>query len=220
MSSDALSPTRRAAGRLFPPAPVARAARSQGFTAIEVLIAMTLMIVGAAAVMSMQKASIQGNLDARKTDLANSIARIWVERLQRDAMQWTPTTVSAQNPGGTNLTLAKLLTHAGGGWFLPSDYMGSSPETSSFAFDILGRDLASADIAASAIFCVNVRETWLVQNQLLRADVRVLWPRAINSAPAQFCSVALPDQPEAVVGAPIYHAIYTTTAVGMNPGAP
>ena len=50
-------------------------------------MAMTVMAIGGAAVMTMQKTSVTGNLDARKADVANSIARTWVERLQRDSMR-------------------------------------------------------------------------------------------------------------------------------------
>src|SRR5271165_2005192 len=80
----------------------------RGYTAVEVLMAMTVMTIGAAAVMSMQKASVQGNLDARETDVANSIARMWVERLQRDAMQWTQP--NNQNPTLNNFSQAVLLS--------------------------------------------------------------------------------------------------------------
>lgn len=46
----------------------------RGYTAIEVMLAITVLMIGSAGVMSMQKASIQGNFDARRLDLANSIA--------------------------------------------------------------------------------------------------------------------------------------------------
>src|SRR5271154_1609339 len=109
--------SRRSCGRTAP----------RGYTAVEVLMAMTVMTIGAAAVMSMQKTSIQGNLDARKTDMANSIARMWVERLERDAMQWT--LPSAQNPTGNNFAGALLLASPTyGAWGLPSYEMGGNAD--------------------------------------------------------------------------------------------
>ena len=62
---------------------------ARGYTAIEVLMAMTVMAIGGAAVITMQKTSVTANLDARRADVANSIARTWVERLRRDGMAWT-----------------------------------------------------------------------------------------------------------------------------------
>jgi Tfp pilus assembly protein PilV len=211
-----------------------------GYTAVEVLMAMTVMAIGTAAVISMVRTSVQGNLDARKTDLANSIARTWVERLQRDAMQWTcPSPACATS----NLDRAKLIAgktgsasspaNVTGKWFLPTDLMQSSgstnPETMSPGFDILGRDLPASLLLPDttngtgwpgATFCVNVRLTWLVANQLLRADVRVLWPRGVYDGPPStgFCTtnVASADDPETAITSnqhPFFHTIYTTTSI-------
>jgi prepilin-type N-terminal cleavage/methylation domain-containing protein len=204
--------------RLPPP----RKPSSRGYTAVEVLMAMTIMTIGAAAVMSMQKASIQGNLDARKTDAANAIARTWVERLQRDAMQWT--LPNAQTPTGNNFANALLLSSPTyGQWSLPSYEMGKSPdgvENMSYAFDILGRDLPTADVSTETIFCVSYRLQWLVPQALpiepglIRADVRVLWTRGISDDPAPgWCTtanmgVANPD-PTFLQ----YRSIYLTTDI-------
>jgi prepilin-type N-terminal cleavage/methylation domain-containing protein len=214
-------------------------ARARGYTAVEVLMAMTVMVIGAAAVISMQKATVQGDLDARKTDVANGIARTWIERLQRDAMQWTcPSTAC---PAINNITNARLLgTHVTGQWFLPIDYMGATPEAMSPGFDILGRDLPSSALApsttngwAGAQFCVNVRLSWLVPQSLsnseaglIRADVRVLWPRGIVAGtPANgFCdatTAALAD-PETLVPSsqrPFFRSIYMTTSLTETPAA-
>jgi type II secretory pathway pseudopilin PulG len=202
-----------------------RRARILGFSAIEVLMAITVMAVGASAIMSMQKASVLGNFDARETDIANSIARTWVERLQRDSLQWT--LPSSADPTGNNFANAKLLaTHVTGSWFLPTDYTGATPEMMSPGFDILGRDVAPANLA-TAKFCANVRLTWLVTQALpaepglIRADVRVIWPRGLYSSPAGgFCvsSVATTLNPDPIVlgQQPVYHAIYLTTTLREN----
>jgi prepilin-type N-terminal cleavage/methylation domain-containing protein len=187
--------------------------RPRGYTAVEVLMAMTVMAIGASAVMSMQKASVQGNLDARKVDVANSIARTWVERLQRDSMQWTaPGPTTGPN---SNLATAAVISNGitgVGNWVFPDQYIAATPPFSP-AFDILGRDLAVADLG-NAVFCANVRLTWLTTNELARADVRVLWPRGItNSAPSGWCKSALGNRPDPLV----YHSIYVTTALRGNP---
>jgi hypothetical protein len=190
-------------------------------------MAMTIMAIGASAVMSMQKASVQGNFDARETDIANSIARTWVERLRRDAMQWTGI---GPNVPTDNLAGA-LVVQAGvnnpGKWFLPSQYVGLTQPVSP-GFDILGRDLPLASLLPTngvpgALFCVHVRIQPLDPagaQALLRADVRVLWARGITStfvpsAPTAVCdpSVATADTPNPLA----YHAIYVTTAIKGNP---
>jgi prepilin-type N-terminal cleavage/methylation domain-containing protein len=214
------------------PCPLARRPRSfagraaRGYTAVEVLIAMTVMTVGAAAVMTMQKASIQGNLDARRVDIATAIARTWEERLQTDAMAWTQPNAgvpNVNNLGSSNGAIIQRGLSSPGIWVYPSDYIagvngGNTPW--SYGFDILGRDLALTDVG-SATFCVAVQFNVLVPGTvapaLLRADVRVLWLRGLgaNSPTPTPCggSDALSANPSSAV----YQAVYVTTAVKENP---
>jgi prepilin-type N-terminal cleavage/methylation domain-containing protein len=209
---------------------------SRGYTAIEVLMAMTVIAIGGAAVITMQKTSVTGNLDARKADVANAIARTWVERLQRDAMAWT--LPGPENTAGNNIGNALIVGNivaANGKWFLPAQEMGLTvPETASPAFDILGRDLPGPPPFANADFCVNVRLTWLTKTgvppggDLIRADVRVLWPIGIINSFPTFCNAAIAglDDPNAAPGAttdpnadpnaPIFHTLYVTTSIKEN----
>jgi hypothetical protein len=197
------------------------------------MMALTVMTIGAAAVMSLQKTSVTGNFEARETDLATSIARTWVDRLHRDAMNWTMP--NNTYPSVSNFTNAKLLSQPTyGQWGLPSFEMNgpsTPPETMSYAFDILGRDIPSSLAAASSanpvVFCVNYRLQWLVppnltppaggppvEPGLIRVDVRVLWPRNIYGRPTgDWCtSVSTLVNPEQGTQ-PTYHAIYVTTTI-------
>ena len=62
----------------------------RGYTVVEVMSAMTLIAIGAAGVIGMQRVTIQGGMDARNFDVATNIAREWQSRLQRDAaLNWT-----------------------------------------------------------------------------------------------------------------------------------
>jgi prepilin-type N-terminal cleavage/methylation domain-containing protein len=214
-----------------PASTMSRAAR--GYTAIEVLMAMTVMAIGGAAVITMQKTSVTGNLDARRADVANAIARTWVERLQRDGMAWTlPSGESTQSNLGNALIVGNIVK-APGQWFLPDQEIGQTvPETMSPAFDILGRDLPQA-LEGSADFCVHVRLSWLTQTalppggDLIRADVRVIWPIGIiNSFPGFCTATANAADPNTVAGAnvgpnadpaaPIFHTLYVTTSIREN----
>jgi prepilin-type N-terminal cleavage/methylation domain-containing protein len=214
---------------------VRRGSRAAGYTAVEVLMAMTVMAIGAAAVISMQRATIQGDMDARQTDIANSIARTWVERLQEDAMQWT--LPSSANPAGNNCANAQIAcanaAASPGAWFLPNQYNNAATGTNvswSPGFDILGRDVASGTPLTNAFFCVNVRLVWLVapslpvEPGLIRADVRVLWPRGLYGSPIGLgtspCTVGVASaaDPNAYTAGqqPLYHAIYLTTTIKEN----
>jgi prepilin-type N-terminal cleavage/methylation domain-containing protein len=200
----------------------------RGYTAIEVLIAMTVMAIGAGAVMTMQKASIQGNLEARKLDVATAIARMWQERLQADAMIWTePNTYNSANNVANAALINDGLTQ-GGQWFVPGDHIARTPgPPESYAFDILGRDLPVAQLS-SAVFCVAVSITPLVAPpgnapQLLRADVRVMWLRGLGDNPTQasFCPAqgtvgTASDVTTPIPNPNVYHSLYATTALREN----
>jgi len=207
---------------------------ARGYTMVEVMMGMSLLAIGAAAVISMQRASMQSNLDARKLDMANSIAREWIERLRRDATQWTLPNESNLNTNYANAQLlATYLPWGTAGstpsvttaWSYPSVYLASAtvPDGVSPGFDILGRDLSAANIQGStsspskAVFCTNIRLNWLVVNSLLRAEVRVFWPRMLTAGvnTPDWCNQA---NASAVTGdTSHYHFIYAATAIRENP---
>jgi hypothetical protein len=191
---------------------------------VEVLMGITLFAIGAGAVMAMQRATIQGNADARKFDVANAVAREWLERLRRDAALWT--TPTSTNPN-SNYANAKLLStylpynSAGtnSDWKYPDALLSAGPpipDGVSPAFDILGRDLAATDIPTNTVFCVNIRLNWLVQNMLARAEVRVFWPRLLLDAPpAGWCGAS--NTAAVTTQTQSYHFIYAATAIRQNP---
>jgi prepilin-type N-terminal cleavage/methylation domain-containing protein len=190
------------------------AARRRGYTVVEVLLAMTVLAIGASGVMSMQKASMQGNLDARKTDIAANIARMWMDRIEKDAMSWT-------NSG--DFGNAPLLGHVNGTWFVPTDYLPAASGYASISpgFDILGRDVPTAAGLPNSVFCVHVREDWLAQNasdpadSLIRVELRVVWPRGIvNAAAPQVCTAGA--TPATSLDPTLYSTLYAVTAVRAN----
>lgn len=215
-------------------APRSERRRSRGYTAVEVMVGITLISIGAAAVISMQRGAIQANLDARKMDVANSIAREWLERLRRDAMLWT--LPSPVNPTGNNYANSKLLSTylqygsntVNTAWSYPDAYLATAsiPDGVSPAFDILGRDLMPGDVAgtgtrpSAAVFCVNIRLNWLVVNQLARAEVRVFWRRELyldttNQHTVDWCNAANAANVTGDVNH--YHFVYAATAIRQNP---
>jgi prepilin-type N-terminal cleavage/methylation domain-containing protein len=196
---------------------------SRGYTAIEVMLAMTVLLIGSAGVMSMQKASIQGNLDARKLDIANSIAHDWLERLTTDAMEWT---LPAMNVNGANNFVNTTWLQTGwnnqGVFFLPTlPSSQAAAEGMSPAFDILGRDLASAN----PVFCVHVNIVQIAQDaqanpNLLRATVLVFWPKQLvqsGAVPSNFCGSYFDVASAEAANPGTWHMVYASTAIRKNP---
>lgn len=193
----------------------------RGYTAVEVMMSMTLMLIGAVGVMAMQRAAVQGNTDAREMDVASSIARAWMERAERDSALWTPSTVAASPPA--NLQYASIIsegvaTNAAGTWFVPKARLvpsGGQNDVESAGFDILGQDMDSLT-AAGLRYCVNLRVTPLTTDQtLMRVEARVFWPRNLTIAPdPNYCNTAPPAALDTDVTK--YHFVYAATAVRQN----
>ncbi len=188
---------------------------------------MTVLTIGAAGVMTMQKTSIQANLDARKTDIATNIARMWMERIQRDAMGWTMPSPSMAAGGvalPSNYSNAPLLGNPNNTWFLPTEYLPASSSYASISpgFDILGRDIPTVAGLKNAIFCVHLRENWLAQNSatptdnLMRVELRVVWPRGVSQSDygGSLCDTTSAStlNPDPVA----YSTLYMVTAVRAN----
>jgi prepilin-type N-terminal cleavage/methylation domain-containing protein len=193
----------------------------RGYTAVEVMSALMLFAIGATGVIAMQKVTVQGGEDARRFDMATSIANEWVARLQRDSMSWTKP--SAGDPTVINLTTdTKWIKDVAtcGSW-CPSVVPASGSEKgSSQAFDLFGRDMPSG---TGHIYCVQYRMNWLVPpgtapqfNPLavMRAEVRVVWSRLENK-PIDDCA-SLPINLDAAGTIGKYHFVYTSTAIREN----
>jgi type II secretory pathway pseudopilin PulG len=203
---------------------LSRSPHLRAYTAVEVMLSIIVLGVGAAGVMSMQKASIQGNADAHMMDMGNAIAREWIERLRRDAMTWTMPDANHGQNWSTNTFLISQIgsTAHAGTWIWPAvptagPNSGIADPGYASTFDVLGRDLPVAGPSQpAAAFCANIRGDWLVQDQLIRAEVRVYWLRQLYAAPsAAFCSGN--ENPGAVASNQVYHFIYAATALARNP---
>lgn len=150
-----------------------RSRQERGYTAVEVLISIGVFGIGAAGVMAMQRASIQGNYDARSLDMASSISREWQERLNRDATMWS----RPSNPPPTTTQWIHAAS-AAPNWTTPPIPV-TAPEGLSPAFNMLGQELARAeatDPARGVTFCVQVSLQSL-STTVVRASTRVMWLR-------------------------------------------
>jgi Tfp pilus assembly protein PilV len=189
--------------------------RARGYTAVEVLLALTVMLISTAGVMSMQKASIQGNLDARKLDVANSIARTWLDRLETDTETWNPQTNAV-----TFTTWLKPALDTGL-FGEPAVFTGTSAFQSA-AFDILGRDVADTD--PTVAFCTHIKVDTMASNVvgvpvMLRATVLVYWPKDLTGTnlgrATPLCSET--DVAHFETGNPgTYHMLFATEALGIH----
>jgi hypothetical protein len=196
--------------------------RSRGTTVIEVMMALAMMAIGASGIIAMQKLAIVSNRDAKNLEVANEIARTWIERLRGDAMLWNhPSPLFANTDLETDTVwLAGHVQNPGtANWFRPTN----QSVTIYGVHDSLGRDDPTAQSFPNGPFCVNIRLTWLRPNLSARAEVRVYWLRqgigswSVPSVPASPLCGADPAAPPAIqFQTQTYHFVHIATEIRQN----
>ncbi len=155
-----------------------------GFTLIEVMLAVLIMIIGLVGIIAMQIVAIQANGAARDLTEATNVAEHFVALLQQDGSSW--------NGGGTldgTIYLTDLDT-------TPDTWLPISDQP----MNVLGvprEDLAGLKGAGRAKYCVAYKLHWGVQDAVITGFVRVFWPRISSTQTTAGCGtgtgVALTD---------------------------
>lgn len=141
-----------------------------GFTLVEVMIAIGIMTVGSLGILSMHQAVTRANREANEMNTALAITETWLERVERDALEWTAKGFNTTEIQGTDY-LKELAGQADEtAWFKPIP----SAAGESWAFDYFGMDTTAA---ADTKYCVNLKLSWLRQGSSARVDVRTFWFR-------------------------------------------
>lgn len=168
-----------------------RLKRRQGYTLIEVMMAVGVFTVGALGILSMHQAAQRANTDARELTTGLNILNIWQSRIQRDALLWTAASTAALDP---TAFLDQTPATGTGGWFIPNPTLAADE---SYGFTYLGDDTRNL---ANIRYCVNLRMRWLIVNQAIRADIRVWWPKHLATGDTDYtllnnCTLASSQAP-------------------------
>ena len=195
-------------------APVKRRPRRReaGYTLVEVMMAIGILTASGVAIIGMQEAVIHGNIEARQLGTATSIARSTAELLRLDALNWTATSVGSTTFNRT-LYMRDVPTSATA---VPSAWapFGAATGAVEHARDYYGRSTA---VAADMVFCVQTRFAWIFPGTLLRADVRVWWPRSgqdVNHATYAGCPNLTPNAAGLIND---LHFVQTSTELRYTP---
>jgi hypothetical protein len=192
------------------------------------MMAITVLGLGAAGVIGMQKATLFANTNSRNLATANGIAQAWMERLRADSLAWNGpadlTTDTQWLQGASNTPAVET------GWFTPaSSTLASNQPAGVPIADMMGADLFPGDTSMAPVFCTQIRLTRFNNNlnaaaltsyfRLIRAEVRVVWQRdnqAINCAtlPAGFDQRGCAYPNKCAPGD--YGIVYLVSAVSQN----
>lgn len=192
-----------------------RARRNEGFTLIEVMMALAILATGAVGILSLQSAATHGNIAGRRMSAGTQRSSVWIERLRRDALFWQ----QAGDPVGS-APQSQYLTQVGGDWFVPI----STDPTETAGATWTGEDLAGEQATQ---YCTHVRLRWAIPNQSIRADVRTYWSKARgqqHELVAPDCALGsealVTIDLEDLAAAPDLSAVYSSTLLRWTPEAP
>ena len=165
----------------------------KGFTIIELLASMTVLLISVVSIMAMQSTSLQTHITNQDQITANSLADQFMEVLQFDALRWVSTL--SQTTYLKNTTLRPMSTTTKQYW-LPY-----TTQPVNFQMSSVG---ASNQSGIRARFCLYYSYRWAGQsykygtvnygitgqqtNEILEVSVLVLWARQYQGLP----SVTLP----------------------------
>jgi prepilin-type N-terminal cleavage/methylation domain-containing protein len=202
--------------------------RRRGYTIVELLMSLAVLAIGVSGVIAMQKVTLASNRHAKNLAVATGIAEAWADALAADATLWNNSADLGDTDWLTTIQSAQLQ------WFRPA---WSANRSFGAGFSPLGDPVSDTD-TAQARYCTHLRFAWLHGDPnstqpegsgLIRAEIRVFWPREgvihregltpANAPPALFCGPSTNAQTMMSTAAQLehYHVIYLTTAVAQVP---
>jgi type IV pilus assembly protein PilV len=206
--------------------------RRQGFTVIEVMVAIGVMTVGVMAIIGMQVQAQRQNQLAREFQLAMQFAQSWSERLKVDALLWTD--VATANGSVTTAQALQNTRYLGALLGNGTNFVPIVPAATSFhkqgatpqGYDLpsTGSQLTYPDPlnpSATRIqsFCADARVAWVYFGRALRADVRVFWPKpGVDSTQPPFQQCSDPNATLRPGGTAFqnYHAVYVPNVLRVT----
>ncbi len=184
--------------------------RNAGYTIVELMMALAVFAIGVSGIIAMQKVAAAANQHSRALSLATNIAQTWQDQLNLDA--------SLSNRLNGFLNTNWLTSVAGNtlqaNWYRP---LYNANLGLGAAFDALGQPInENQGSLANAQFCVHLRLTRLYPSSVgidvVRTEVRVIWPRTEGTMSPDFCAVNTAVNTIANDFAN-YHSIYQVSAV-------
>ncbi len=193
---------------------------SRGSTIIEVLMAISVLAIGASGIFALQKATVVANRDAKNLEVANHIASSWLDRLRSDGMKWNyPSPGNALQDLDTDTQWLRQIDQQANAWYRPTD-----GTTIYGVHDPFGNDDPSGSLTGP--YCVNLRLAWVgSDHNLIRAEVRVYWLRQgiqnfgsqlSITPPNPLCGANAAAPPDVDASTDVFHVVHAVTGIFKN----
>lgn len=150
-----------------------------GYSLVEVLVVIVVTTVGFLALMNLQVGTVKGIGNAKSMIEAVNLAEHFIETLKSEAVIWQKDSVEL-----SNATRFPHLWPAAGvttttNWLNAFDPPGTDKRVGPLGFNENWDRGVGLEVpwTVNRKYCVHYRLAWIVENYLLRADVRVSWMR-------------------------------------------
>lgn len=155
--------------------------RRAGFTLIEVMVSLVVLVVGSMALITLMQYGGRANAAARSMNIATEIADRWAARFKQDAQTWTQVGQLVGAP-----TAAQVL--ASTNWLRRVDVQPNVFQTITMppgslysnAFNFYGDDIPGAGANSPVYYCASFRPNWVDYGRSIRIDIRVWWRKERN----------------------------------------
>lgn len=150
----------------------------KGFTLIEAMVALFVVGVALVGLATIAGGSVQGNIISHDYAVAATLAQRYLDEIEREALHWN-------NSGIVDFTepdaqrLMPLLLQASTGdmptFMEATSVLYGRPQAYTMTLRRVSPMFSGAPDSGPAKFCVHYRLTWVVQSEIMRAEIRVLW---------------------------------------------
>lgn len=185
-----------------------RTHRHGGFTLIEVMVALTVIAVGALGIFSLHGATMRGNREARQLSIATERSHAWLERLHQDGLRW-----NQQGAPATTRLNTRYLQAVDSVWRAPV----GGPVNEQVAADYQGMDTDGA--LRPNVYCTHTRLSWAIPGEVIRADVRTYFHKDEGNSRGMIagCGVGVEADVTAALLGPDLRAVYASTLIRWRP---
>lgn len=212
------------ARELADPRPRRRRGAAFGYTIVELVMSLSVLAIGVAGIMGMQRVTISANRHAKNLSLATRIAQGWVDELAADAALWT---VSAgRSTLASTVWLNVAAPNAIVDWYVPAY---SAVRAFGPGFGALGDPVDHLAAPKLVQFCTQLRLAFvkpetdaagnLAPGGVIRTQVRVFWRREDSVSTLGGAAAPGGDDLCSLTGAQLdadldsFHVVYLTSAV-------
>lgn len=191
-----------------------RTRKNEGYTLVEVMMAVAILAVGATGILGLQGMAIRGNQEANEYATATRTVEMWLDRYRMDALAWRsggPGVLASPVLMASTELMTAMPAAGGTGWHFPTTTSAAFPAATQLSFHGNPR---AAPGAPTPIFCTQANLQWLYDATALRVDVRTFWRRrGVASGATTLTCPAVPNRLD-------YHIVAGSTLVRWTPENP